>query len=77
MWALADMVKHYERERWRKQFGTEFTGFSEGRPVRLTWRERTVGHVCVGNDPFGLHLECQKIVRLDWVWLRSKPAGPA
>ena len=72
MWALALAVQRAERAEWRRKFGTEFTGLHEGRPVRYTWREVTVGHVCVGDDPFGLHLHCQRLVGMRWVWLRTK-----
>jgi hypothetical protein len=55
--------------------GSEFTGYHEGRRVRLTWHERTVGHICLGADPYGLHLECRSIVEQAWVFVRSK-GGP-
>lgn len=70
---LADLVRKAERDRWRQHFGTEFTGSSEGRPVRLVWGERTTGHVCVGDDPFGMHLHCHRIVAMQWYFLRSTP----
>lgn len=77
MWALDACVRQAERERWRKAFpGTEFTGFSEGRPVRLVWGERVIGHVCFGDvEKYG-HLKCQRITVMDWYFLRSRPAGP-
>ena len=76
MWAVvADYVAFVERREWKKKFGTEFTGQYEGRPIRFAWHERVVGHICVGADPFGLHLKCHKIVTMDGVWLRGpKPA---
>lgn len=74
MWALAEMVRRVERRRWRKLFGTEFTGQSEGRRVELRWHECTVGHVCVGDvDPFlDGHLRCMKLTRMEWRFVRSK-----
>lgn len=74
MWALDAMVRKAERERWRKLFGSEFTGFdNEGRTVRLVWRETVIGHVCVGDDaPFG-HLNCIRIYGPPrWVFERGK-----
>lgn len=72
MWVLAELTKHWERERWRRLFGTEFTGESEGRPVRLTWRWCVTGHVCVG-DPFLYgHLKCIELGGYEWRFVRSK-----
>lgn len=74
MWALAEYVARVEREQWRLKFGTDFTGFHEGRRVRFTWREVTVGHVCRAAYPFGDHAECIRMVAMRWVWLRSAAA---
>lgn len=72
MWALAELVKREERRRWMKHFGTEFSGESEGRRVRLEWHERVAGHVCCGDiQRFG-HLKCQQLVQMEWVFVRSK-----
>ena len=72
MWALAAQFERWQRAEWRRKFGTEFTGMHEGRPVRLTWREVTVGHVCVGVEENGGHLKCLQLVDMRWVWLRPK-----
>ena len=74
MWAMAELVRKEERERWRKLKGTEFTGMDEGRRVRLRWYERTVGHICVGDAMLFGHLKCHRIVQMDWVFVReAKP----
>jgi hypothetical protein len=75
MLGVAETFLHWERERWLKLMGSEFTGYHEGRRVRLMWHERTVGHICRGADPYGQHLECIRMVEQAWVFVRSK-AGP-
>lgn len=72
MFGVADALRFWERERWRRLMGTEFTGRHEGRPVRLMWHERTVGHVCRGAGPDGGHLQCIRLVEPAWVFVRSK-----
>lgn len=72
MWALADLRDHAERSEWWRKFGTEFTGFHEGRPVRYTWREIVTGHVCVGAGGVDGHLQCIRLYSMRWCWLRSK-----
>ena len=72
MWALAELHRYWERERWRKHFGTEFTGLHEGRPVRLCWREITIGHICRGDYFRDGHSECARIVEMRWQFVRSK-----
>lgn len=75
MWALADLRDHAEREQWRKKFGTEFTGMHEGRPVRYTWHEVTIGHICRGDFFRDGHSECARIVDMRWCWLRGPKEG--
>lgn len=58
---------------WKRRFGTEFTGFHEGMPVRYTWREVTIGHICRGAGGVDGHLKCLRIVVPGWCWLRTKP----
>ncbi len=71
MWALAEHVRRIERQEWQKKFGTEFTGYHEGRRIRFTWHERVVGHICCGDPYLDGHLRCRQIVQMDWVWLRG------
>lgn len=74
MMGLADWFKRKEAAAWRKRFGTEFTGMHEGRPVHWEWRERVVGHICMGADPYDDgHLHCRKLVQMQWCWVRKAP----
>ncbi len=71
MLGAADALRYWERERWRQLMGSDFTGFHEGRRVRLTWHERVVGHICRGHLEIG-HGECLQLVEQAWVFVRSK-----
>lgn len=72
MWALAELVERVERSAWKRKFGTEFTGFHEGKPVRFAWHFLTVGHICMGDVERYGHLRCERLVIPGWCWLRSK-----
>lgn len=72
MFVLSEYVRQAERVMWKRKFGTDFTGWHEGRRIQYTWREHTVGHICFGDiEQYG-HLKCQRIVAMGWVWLRLK-----
>ncbi len=71
MLGAADALRYWERVRWRRLMGSDFTGYHEGRRVRLTWHERTVGHICRGAIESD-HGECIRMVELAWVFVRSK-----
>lgn len=73
MWGLALWHEREQLRAWREKFGSEYTGYHEGRRIRLVWGERTVGHVCFGDTERYGHLKCQRMVVSDWVWLRYKP----
>lgn len=76
MLTLAEYFVRFRDAQWRRKFGTEFSGFHEGRPISFQWREVTVGHVCVGGDPM-LHLKCHRLVQTKWCFVRGKAAEPA